>query len=52
MAARCREALETQDPRFIPERWEKVYRDWLTDIRDWCISRASSGGGIASLHGS
>ena len=22
-----------------PERWEKVYRDWLTDIRDWCISR-------------
>ena len=39
MAARCREALEKQDPRFIPERWEKVYRDWLTDIRDWCISR-------------
>ncbi len=39
LAARCREALEQQDPRFIPERWEKVYRDWLTDIRDWCISR-------------
>ena len=39
LAARCREALEKQDPRFIPERWEKVYRDWLTDIRDWCISR-------------
>jgi valyl-tRNA synthetase len=27
------------DPRFVPERWSKVYRDWLTDIRDWCISR-------------
>ena len=26
LAARCREALEKQDPRFIPERWEKVYR--------------------------
>ena len=39
LAARCREALENKDPRFIPERWEKVYRDWLTDIRDWCISR-------------
>ena len=39
LAARCREALEKQDPRFIPERWEKVYRNWLTDIRDWCISR-------------
>ncbi len=39
LAARCREALQKQDPRFIPKRWEKVYRDWLTDIRDWCISR-------------
>ncbi len=39
LAARCREALERAEPRFVPERWEKVYRDWLTDIRDWCISR-------------
>ncbi|MEB3202620.1 MAG: valine--tRNA ligase, partial [Synechococcus sp.] len=40
LAARCREALAAgPDPRFVPERWAKVYRDWLTDIRDWCISR-------------
>ena len=39
LAARCREALENADPRFVPERWSKVYRDWLTDIRDWCIPR-------------
>ena len=39
LAASCREALENADPRFVPERWSKVYRDWLTDIRDWCISR-------------
>lgn len=42
LAARCREALEAAaaaNPRFVPERWAKVYRDWLTDIRDWCISR-------------
>jgi valyl-tRNA synthetase len=39
LAARCREALENADPRFVPERWSKVYCDWLTDIRDWCISR-------------
>jgi valyl-tRNA synthetase len=39
LAARCREALAQQDPHFLPDRWEKVYRDWLTDIRDWCISR-------------
>jgi valyl-tRNA synthetase len=39
LAARCREALDQLQPRFVPERWAKVYRDWLTDIRDWCISR-------------
>ncbi|MFQ6537673.1 MULTISPECIES: valine--tRNA ligase [Aphanothece] len=39
LAARCREALDRAEPRFVPQRWEKVYRDWLTDIRDWCISR-------------
>ena len=25
--------------RFHPERWEKVYGHWMTNIRDWCISR-------------
>ncbi|MEB3155940.1 MAG: valine--tRNA ligase [Cyanobacteriota bacterium] len=39
LAAHCRQALERGEPRFVPERWSKVYRDWLTDIRDWCISR-------------
>ncbi len=39
MAARCREHLEKDEPNFVPERWKKVYRDWLSDIRDWCISR-------------
>ena len=39
LAARCRQALDGGEPRFVPQRWEKVYRDWLTDIRDWCISR-------------
>jgi len=27
------------DPMFVPERWTKVYRDWLVNLRDWCISR-------------
>ncbi len=39
LAAHCRGALDHGEPRFVPERWSKVYRDWLTDIRDWCISR-------------
>ncbi len=25
--------------RFHPDRWRKVYEDWLENIRDWCISR-------------
>ena len=25
--------------QFIPERWSKLYYNWLEDIRDWCISR-------------
>ena len=24
---------------FTPDRWTKIYRDWLDGIRDWCISR-------------
>ena len=28
-----------QDPEFVPERWTKVYRDWLVNLKDWCISR-------------
>ena len=30
---------EQNSPRFVPERWMKVYRDWLVKIKDWCISR-------------
>ncbi len=25
--------------KFIPSRWEKLYLDWLKNVRDWCISR-------------
>jgi len=25
--------------RFFPAHWEKVYSQWLENIRDWCISR-------------
>ncbi len=39
MANRCRDYLVKGQPRFVPNRWNKVYKDWLTDIRDWCISR-------------
>ena len=25
--------------KFIPEQFEKIYLNWLTNIQDWCISR-------------
>ena len=25
--------------KFVPKRWEKLYFDWLMNIKDWCISR-------------
>jgi valyl-tRNA synthetase len=40
LADRCLEFLEQKNsPRFIPQRWTKVYRDWLVKLKDWCISR-------------
>lgn len=25
--------------KFIPKRWEKVYLNWIENLKDWCISR-------------
>src|SRR5436190_3304512 len=33
------EAVEEGRLRFHPERYAKVYLDWLRNIRPWCISR-------------
>ena len=35
----CLDKLNSNEPNFIPLRWQKVYKDWLTNINDWCISR-------------
>ncbi|BAU04776.1 valine--tRNA ligase [Fischerella sp. NIES-3754] len=40
LADRALEFLdEKNSPRFVPQRWTKVYRDWLVKLKDWCISR-------------
>nr|WP_290224591.1 valine--tRNA ligase [Trichocoleus desertorum] len=40
MSERALEFLDQkQEPAFVPDRWTKVYRDWLVSLRDWCISR-------------
>ena len=32
-------AVEDGDLNFVPEKFKVTWRHWLTDIRDWCISR-------------
>ncbi|MEG3986548.1 valine--tRNA ligase [Microcoleus sp. S28C3] len=34
-----KELDQNNSPVFVPERWTKVYRDWLVKLKDWCISR-------------
>ncbi len=31
--------IESGEIQFIPERWTKVYFDWMRNIKDWPISR-------------
>ncbi|MCX5811708.1 MAG: valine--tRNA ligase [Proteobacteria bacterium] len=33
------EAVRAHNVRIVPEMWEKVYFEWMENIRDWCISR-------------
>lgn len=33
------EAVKTKETRFVPEKFEKTYFNWLENIQDWCISR-------------
>ncbi|MDO8494760.1 MAG: valine--tRNA ligase, partial [Deltaproteobacteria bacterium] len=39
LAAKAIAATKTGKVKFVPKRWEKFYLSWLTDVRDWCISR-------------
>ena len=32
-------AVEEGVIKFVPERWGKVYLDWMVNLKDWCISR-------------
>lgn len=33
------ERVRNKDIVFIPEKWNKVYLDWMENLKDWCISR-------------
>ncbi len=33
------EAVKKGDTKFVPQKFEKTYFNWLENIQDWCISR-------------
>lgn len=40
LAQKALNCLDNENsPNYVPDRWQKVYRDWLVKIKDWCISR-------------
>ena len=32
-------AVKSGEVRFVPDRWSKIYYNWMENIQDWCISR-------------
>jgi len=39
LKAPATEAVRDGRVRFVPERWGRVYIDWMDKLRPWCISR-------------
>lgn len=39
LAAKAAEAVRNGEVRFVPERFTRVFLNWMENIEDWCISR-------------
>ena len=39
LKAPATDAVRDGRVRFVPERWGRVYIDWMENLRPWCISR-------------
>ena len=39
LAAPAIKAVEDGRTKFVPERWNKTYFEWMRNIQPWCISR-------------
>ena len=33
------EAVRSNETKFVPERFDKIFYHWMENIKDWCISR-------------
>nr|MCR4954737.1 valine--tRNA ligase [Treponema sp.] len=39
LADKALAAWKNGEIQFFPQKWENTYENWLTNIRDWCVSR-------------
>jgi valyl-tRNA synthetase len=39
LAEKAADAATSGKTKFVPELWTKTFMHWMTNIRDWCISR-------------
>lgn len=39
MGAKALEAVREGDIKIVPQRFDKIWYNWLEDIHDWCVSR-------------
>ncbi|RJX31889.1 MAG: valine--tRNA ligase [Desulfarculus sp.] len=39
LAAEALKAVQEGRTKIVPVQWEKTYFEWMTNIRDWCVSR-------------
>ncbi len=51
LAEAAAKAVNNGEIKFVPERYTKVFLNWMNNIQDWCISRQLWWGGIESQSG-
>ncbi|MFN3411274.1 MAG: valine--tRNA ligase [Exilispira sp.] len=39
LSYQARKYIEDGTIRIYPQKWEKIYFDWVDNLKDWCISR-------------
>ncbi|MBP6855620.1 MAG: valine--tRNA ligase [Candidatus Pacebacteria bacterium] len=52
LAQKAIEEVESGRVVFYPDRWKKVYLEWLSKVKDWCISRQIWWGHAVPIEGS